>query len=35
MKLRMPGFCAKTACAIIVKDFSYKTTRKISHALTV
>ncbi len=35
MKLRIPDFCEKTACAIIVTDFACKATRKISHALTV
>ena len=35
MNLRMPDFCAKTACAIIVTDSACKTTRKISHALAV
>ena len=35
MKLRMPGFCAKTACVIFVTDSACETTRKINHALVV
>jgi len=35
MKLRMPGFYAKTACAIFVTDSACETTRKINHALVV
>ncbi len=35
MKRRMPDFCDKTACAIIVTDSTCETTRKISHAVAM
>jgi len=35
MRLRIPDFCAKTACAIIVTDSACETTRKTSNTLVV